>query len=112
MTQEICKSGELDEISTTRKIRVLRAERQLPTTMQQWIEFMNDYLKLNSLPVIKGLGTISKKQAGFKNAEKLNVSCAFRKFIEFSTPFSYIHGKIYRKIAESEFFYLHLCSEN
>jgi hypothetical protein len=54
--QEIFKSGELDEISTTRKIRVLRVERQLPTTMQQWIEFMNDYLKLNSLPVIKGLG--------------------------------------------------------
>jgi len=44
----------------------LRAEQQLPTTMQQWIEFMNGYLKLNNLPVLKGLGTISKEQADEK----------------------------------------------
>jgi len=44
----------------------LRAEQQLPTTMQQWIEFMNGYLKLNNLPVLKGLGTVSKEQADEK----------------------------------------------
>ena len=44
----------------------LRAEQQLPTTMQQWIEFMNGYLQLNSLPVLKGLGTKSKEQADEK----------------------------------------------
>ena len=44
----------------------LRAEQQLPTTMQQWIEFMNAYLKLNNLPVLKGLGTKSKEQADEK----------------------------------------------
>ena len=44
----------------------LRAEQHLPTTMQQWIEFMNGYLKLNNLPVLKGLGTKSKEQADEK----------------------------------------------
>jgi len=44
----------------------LRAGQQLPTTMQQWIEFMNGYLKLNNLPVLKGLGTKSKEQADEK----------------------------------------------
>jgi len=44
----------------------LRAEQQLPTTMQQWIEFMNGYLKLNNLPSLKGLGAISKEQADEK----------------------------------------------
>jgi hypothetical protein len=44
----------------------LRAEQHLPTTMQQWIEFMNGYLKLNNLPVLNGLGTKSKEQADEK----------------------------------------------
>jgi len=44
----------------------LRAEQHLPTTMQQWIEFMNGYLKLNNLPVLKGFGRISKGQADEK----------------------------------------------
>jgi hypothetical protein len=44
----------------------LRAKQHLPTTMQQWIEFMNGYLNLNRLPVLKGSGTISKEQADDK----------------------------------------------
>ena len=44
----------------------LRAEQQLPTTMQQWIEFMNDYLKLNKFPVLKGLGGKNKEDADEK----------------------------------------------
>ncbi|MCL2596558.1 MAG: virulence RhuM family protein [Paludibacter sp.] len=44
----------------------LRAEQHLPTTMQQWIEFMNGYLKLNNLPVLKGSGAKSKEQADEK----------------------------------------------
>lgn len=38
----------------------LRAERQLPTTMQDWIGFMSSYLDLNAYPVLEGLGNISK----------------------------------------------------
>lgn len=41
----------------------LRAERQLPTTMQDWIGFMSSYLDLNGYPVLEGLGKISKEQA-------------------------------------------------
>ena len=44
----------------------LRAEQRLPTTMQQWIEFMNGFMKLNSFPVLEGLGKISKEQADEK----------------------------------------------
>jgi hypothetical protein len=44
----------------------LRADRQLPTTMQQWIEFMNSYLKLNNLPILQGSGVISKEEADEK----------------------------------------------
>ena len=44
----------------------LRAERQLPTTMQDWINFMSSYLDLNGYPVLEGLGKISKEQADEK----------------------------------------------
>lgn len=44
----------------------LRAERQLPTTMQDWIRFMSSYLDLNGYPVLEGLGKISKEQADEK----------------------------------------------
>jgi hypothetical protein len=44
----------------------LRAERQLPTTMQDWIGFMSSYLDLNGYPVLEGLGKINKEQADKK----------------------------------------------
>jgi hypothetical protein len=48
------------------RIREIRAEQQLPTTMQKWIEFMNGYLQLNDLPVLKGLGKKTKEEADEK----------------------------------------------
>jgi hypothetical protein len=53
-------------VSAFLDIAELRAEQRLPTTMQQWLEFMNDYLKLNALPVLKGFGKVSKEQADEK----------------------------------------------
>lgn len=44
----------------------MRTERQLPTTMQDWIGFMSGYLDLNDYPVLEGLGKISKEQADEK----------------------------------------------
>jgi hypothetical protein len=44
----------------------LRAERKLPTTMEQWIEFMSSFLKLNDYPILQGLGKVSKEQADEK----------------------------------------------
>lgn len=44
----------------------MRAQRQLPTTMQDWIGFMSSYLDLNGFPVLEGLGKISKEQADEK----------------------------------------------
>jgi hypothetical protein len=46
----------------------MRAERQLPTTMQDWIGFMSAYLDLNGFPVLQGFGKISKAQADDKAA--------------------------------------------
>lgn len=48
----------------------LRAERHLPTTMQDWIGFMSSYLDLNGYPVLEGLGKISKQQADDKAIEE------------------------------------------
>ncbi len=45
----------------------MRAERQLPTTMQDWIGFMSSYLELNEYPVLEGLGKVSKEQADEKS---------------------------------------------
>ena len=53
-------------VSAFLDIAELRAEQQLPTTMQQWIEFMNSYLQLNNLPVLKGLGKKTKEEADEK----------------------------------------------
>jgi len=44
----------------------MRAERHLPTTMQDWISFMSSYIDLNAYPVLEGLGKISKEQADEK----------------------------------------------
>jgi len=44
----------------------MRAERQLPTTMQDWITFMSGYLDLSGYPVLEGLGKVSKEQADEK----------------------------------------------
>ena len=44
----------------------MRAERQLPSTMQDWIGFMSSYLDLNDHPVLEGLGKVSKEKADKK----------------------------------------------
>ena len=53
-------------VSAFLDIAQLRAERKLPTSMQDWIGFMENYLNLNEFPVLKGLGKISKEQADEK----------------------------------------------
>ncbi len=37
----------------------MRAKRQLPTKMEDWIVFMSSYLDLNGFPVLEGCGKIS-----------------------------------------------------
>ncbi|MDR2651308.1 MAG: virulence RhuM family protein [Prevotellaceae bacterium] len=44
----------------------MRAERKLPTTMEQWIEFMSGFIKLNDYPILQGVGKVSKEQADEK----------------------------------------------
>lgn len=44
----------------------MRANRHLPTTMQQWIEIMNSFLQLYDYPILQGLGSVSKETADEK----------------------------------------------
>lgn len=43
-----------------------RAERELPTSMTQWLGIMDGYLDLNEYPKLQNAGNISKKQADTK----------------------------------------------
>jgi len=43
-----------------------RAERQIPTTMQQWIGFLNQFLELSSFPILKDNGKVSTLEAKLK----------------------------------------------
>ena len=52
-----------------------RAEREIPTDMQQWIGIMDGYLDLNEYPKLKNAGRISKKDA---DAKALNEFAEFR----------------------------------
>jgi len=69
----------------------LRAERQLPTTMQDWIGFMSSYLDLNGYPVLEGLGKINKEQADekalneyskFRTLQDINYESDFEKMLK------------------------------
>ena len=64
------KEKELHElrlaVSAFLDLAQMRAERQLPTTMQDWIGFMSGYLDFNGYSVLKGLGKVSKKEADEK----------------------------------------------
>ena len=43
-----------------------RAERQIPTTMQEWINFLHQLLELSSFPILKDKGKISALEAKLK----------------------------------------------
>mgnify|MGYP002632227765 CR=1 FL=1 len=43
-----------------------RAERQIPTTMQDWINFLHQFLELSSFPILKDKGKISALEAKLK----------------------------------------------
>ena len=69
----------------------MRAERQLPTTMQDWIGFMSQYLDMNAYPVLQGLGKVSKEQADekalneyskFRSIQDHNYKSDFEKMFE------------------------------
>lgn len=43
-----------------------RAERQIPTTMHEWISFLNQFLELSSFPILNDKGQISALEAKLK----------------------------------------------
>lgn len=46
-----------------------RADRQISTTMQDWIQFLNQFLELSDFPILQDKGKISALEAKLK-AEK------------------------------------------
>jgi hypothetical protein len=53
-------------------MRGIFSQRRLPTTMEQWIEFMGGFLKLNDYPILQGVGKVSKEQADEKALTEYN----------------------------------------
>lgn len=47
-----------------------RARRHIPTTMQQWAQFLDNFLELSEYPVLQDKGRISKEQAKIKAYEE------------------------------------------
>jgi len=43
-----------------------RAERQIPTTMQEWIIFLHQFLELSNYPILKDKGKVSALEAKIK----------------------------------------------
>ncbi len=49
-----------------------RAERQIPTTMQDWINFLHQFLELSSFPILKDKGEISALEAKLKAEQEFD----------------------------------------
>jgi hypothetical protein len=49
-----------------------RAERQIPTTMQDWINFLHQFLELSSFPILKDKGKISALEAKLKAEQEFD----------------------------------------
>jgi hypothetical protein len=43
-----------------------RAERQIPTTMKQWVDFLHQFLELSSYPILQDKGKVSALEAKLK----------------------------------------------
>ncbi len=49
-----------------------RAERQIPTTMQEWIKFLHQFLELSSFPILKDKGKVSALEAKLKAEQEFD----------------------------------------
>ncbi len=49
-----------------------RAERQIPTTMEDWISFLNQFLELSNYPILKDKGKISALEAKIKAEQEFD----------------------------------------
>lgn len=58
-----------------------RAERQIPTTMEDWIKFLHQFLELTSFPILKDRGKISALELKIKAEQEMPTSC-----ITFAAP--------------------------
>jgi hypothetical protein len=49
-----------------------RAERLIPTTMEDWISFLNQFLELSNYPILKDKGQISALEAKIKAEQEFD----------------------------------------
>jgi len=49
-----------------------RAERQIPTTMEEWISFLHQFLDLSSFPILKDKGKVSAIEARLKAKQEFD----------------------------------------
>jgi hypothetical protein len=50
-----------------------RATRQIPTTMQEWASFLDNFLQLSSYPILNDKGKISAEQAKIKALQQFEI---------------------------------------
>jgi hypothetical protein len=49
-----------------------RAERLIPTTMEDWLRFLNQFLELSNYPILKDKGQISALEAKIKAEQEFD----------------------------------------
>jgi hypothetical protein len=49
-----------------------RAERQIPTSMSEWINFLNQFLELSSFPILKDKGKVTALEAKLKAEQEFD----------------------------------------
>ena len=50
-----------------------RAERQIPTSMEDWITFLNQFLELSNYPILRDKGQISALEAKIKAEQEFDI---------------------------------------
>jgi hypothetical protein len=50
-----------------------RAERQIPTTMEEWISFLHQFLELSNFPILKDKGRVSALEARLKAEQEYDM---------------------------------------
>src|SRR5262249_55064255 len=50
-----------------------RAQRQIPTGMQEWVEFLNAFLELSQYPILKDKGKVTTLEAKLKAEQEYEV---------------------------------------
>ena len=73
-----------------------RAQRQIPTGMQEWVQFLNGFLELSQYPILKDKGKTTALEAKLKAEQEYEVYRK-RQDIEYMSDFDREIKRLKRK---------------